>query len=65
MKIFLILGIKLNKFLLSSADFDMLGDKIISCGMDHSLKIWNFGDQKIQDAVQLSYKVQGCSSTLI
>ena len=36
----------------------MLGEKIISCGMDHSLKIWNFGDQNIQDAVQLSYKVQ-------
>ena len=65
MKIFLILGIKLKKFVLSSADFDMLGDKIISCGMDHSLKIWNFGDQKIQDAVQLSYKVQECSSGLI
>ena len=59
------IGIKLKQFLLSSADFDMLGEKIISCGMDHSLKIWNFGDQNIQDAVQLSYKVQGLSLTLI
>ena len=22
-------------------DFDILGEKIVSCGMDHSLKIWS------------------------
>ena len=39
-----------------SADFSMTGDKIVSCGMDHSLKIWNFAAANIQAAVAESYK---------
>jgi polycomb protein EED len=38
-----------------SADFNMTGDKIVSCGMDHSLKIWNFAASNIQAAVAESY----------
>jgi polycomb protein EED len=39
-----------------SADFNMTGEKIVSCGMDHSLKIWNFAAPNIQAAVAESYK---------
>ena len=39
-----------------SADFNSAGTRIVSCGMDHSLKIWNFNTEELQDAIQLSYK---------
>jgi polycomb protein EED len=39
-----------------SADFDMVGEKIVSCGMDHSLKIWNFNTQQIKESIELSYQ---------
>jgi len=47
-----------------SADFDMAGKKIVSCGMDHSLKIWDFHSDKIRDAIKLSYEigVNGCKT---
>lgn len=38
-----------------SADFDLLGDKIMSCGMDHSLKMWNLDKERLKQAVQDSY----------
>jgi len=38
-----------------SADFNMEGTKIISAGMDHSLKIWQFDSEAIQEAIALSY----------
>lgn len=38
-----------------SADFDLLGEKIVSCGMDHSLKIWQLKKQKLDTAIQDSY----------
>ena len=38
-----------------SADFDRTGDRIISCGMDHSLKIWNFKAEVLRKAIALSY----------
>ena len=40
-----------------SADFDMSGDNIVSCGMDHSLKIWSFNTKQINESIQLSYEV--------
>jgi len=39
-----------------SADFDMNGERIVSCGMDHSLKVWDFNTQQIKDAIKLSYQ---------
>jgi polycomb protein EED len=45
-----------------SADFNMTGDKIVSCGMDHSLKIWNFSAPNIQAAVEESYRYDLCRS---
>ena len=36
-------------------DFNMEGNRIISCGMDHSLKIWRFDDERIKNAVKESY----------
>jgi len=38
-----------------SADFNMDGSKIISCGMDHSLKMWHCDTPAIQQAIKLSY----------
>lgn len=38
-----------------SADFDMTGENIVSCGMDHSLKMWKFNTPEIEKAIQLSY----------
>jgi len=38
-----------------SADFNMDGTKIISCGMDHSLKMWRMDTSSIQAAIKLSY----------
>ena len=40
-----------------SADFNMDGSKIISCGMDHSLKMWRCDTDSIQDAIKLSYRL--------
>lgn len=33
-------------------DFDILGTKLISCGMDHSLKIWNLETDKLKEVCQ-------------
>ncbi|RUS88683.1 hypothetical protein EGW08_003578, partial [Elysia chlorotica] len=38
-----------------SADFNLSGTKIVSCGMDHSLKIWNLDKPEIQKALQDSH----------
>jgi len=38
-----------------SADFNMDGSRIISCGMDHSLKMWRCDTDSIKAAIKLSY----------
>ncbi|XP_076176869.1 polycomb protein EED isoform X2 [Ptiloglossa arizonensis] len=38
-----------------SADFDMKGERIISCGMDHALKLWSLDKQDMQEAIKQSY----------
>ncbi|KAK0053562.1 polycomb protein EED-like isoform X1 [Biomphalaria pfeifferi] len=38
-----------------SADFYLSGSKIVSCGMDHSLKIWNLEKADIKKALQESH----------
>ncbi|KAL1123261.1 hypothetical protein AAG570_002347, partial [Ranatra chinensis] len=45
-----------------SADFDMRGDKIMSCGMDHSLKLWRLDKDYIQEAIQSSYNFNAARS---
>jgi len=42
-----------------SADFNMDGTKIISSGMDHSLKIWACHTEKIKATIRLSYEMHG------
>ena len=37
-----------------SADFDMLGNKIMSSGMDHSLKLWRLDKEPIRTAMEKS-----------
>jgi polycomb protein EED len=39
-----------------SCDFHRMGKKIITCGMDHSLKIWSLESPDVIAAVQESYK---------
>ncbi|XP_005112534.2 polycomb protein EED [Aplysia californica] len=38
-----------------SADFNLSGTKIVSCGMDHSLKIWNLEKEEIKKALAESH----------
>ncbi|XP_044728401.1 polycomb protein eed-B isoform X2 [Chrysoperla carnea] len=46
-----------------SADFDMRGERIMSCGMDHSLKLWRLDKEVTKAAIADSYKwVSGRSS---
>uniref|UniRef100_UPI00358FD194 polycomb protein EED isoform X2 n=1 Tax=Myxine glutinosa TaxID=7769 RepID=UPI00358FD194 len=37
-------------------DFDLQGEKIMSCGMDHSLKLWRLNSERIQRAIRGSYE---------
>ncbi|CAG0887499.1 unnamed protein product [Darwinula stevensoni] len=37
-----------------SADFDMKGEKVVSCSMDHSLRIWDLTRPELKDAIRLS-----------
>ena len=43
-------------------DFDIRGTKIISCGMDHSLKIWKLDSPELQKAIQDSYHFNSMKS---
>ena len=36
-------------------DFNLEATKIISCGMDHSLKIWDMDKPEIKKAIEDSY----------
>lgn len=38
-----------------SADFNAAGTRIISSGMDHSLKIWRFDTEELEEAIEASY----------
>uniref|UniRef100_A0A1B6LV29 Polycomb protein esc n=1 Tax=Graphocephala atropunctata TaxID=36148 RepID=A0A1B6LV29_9HEMI len=46
-----------------SADFDLLGKRIMSCGMDHSLKLWRLDKDHIQDAIRSSYDFNASRSS--
>lgn len=42
--------------LLHVQDFDRSGSRIISCGMDHSLKLWQLDREDMQTAIKKSYE---------
>ena len=44
-----------------SADFSLSGDKILSCGMDHALKLWEVNTPKLQKAIKESFEYQRSS----
>lgn len=46
----------------SFQDFDLLGKRIMSCGMDHSLKLWKIDKDYIQDTIQSSYEFNASRS---
>ena len=45
----------LKCFCLYLQDFNIQGTKLISCGMDHSLKIWSVDTDKIRLSIEESY----------
>lgn len=46
--------IALNKLIVFK-DFDLLGNRIMSCGMDHSLKLWLLDKDYMKEAIKQSY----------
>ncbi|XP_018323332.1 polycomb protein EED isoform X2 [Agrilus planipennis] len=46
-----------------SADFDLLGNRIMSCGMDHSLKLWKLDKEDMVEAFKQSYNWQASRNT--
>lgn len=49
-------GVEGHRDQVLSADFNMDGDRIISCGMDHSLKLWYLDKSPIFEAIKSSHK---------
>ena len=45
----------LENVVLLLQDFNMNGSMIVSCGMDHSLKIWKTDTEEIQNVFTESY----------
>ncbi|KAJ8894685.1 hypothetical protein PR048_007350 [Dryococelus australis] len=43
-------------------DFDLLGERIMSCGMDHSLKLWRLNTDVMKDAIRGSYQFSAARS---
>ena len=41
-----------------SSDINPSGTLILSCGMDHSLKVWDMESLELKNVVQESYKYQ-------
>jgi polycomb protein EED len=39
-----------------SVDFNFDTTKVVSCGMDHSLKVWSLETEAVQDVIARSYK---------
>ena len=44
-----------------SADFDFTGSRILSCGMDHALKLWEMDAPKLKQAIADSFAYQRSS----
>ena len=47
-----------------STDFNFTGTTILSCGMDHSLKVWDMDVPAIRHVVQELFKYQGFKSNV-
>lgn len=45
-----------------SADFDVKGERIMSCGMDHSLKLWRLDKESMREGIQQSYMFNSARS---
>lgn len=49
-------GVEGHRDQVLSADFNIDGNRIITCGMDHSLKLWRLDKLPISKAIESSYK---------
>jgi WD40 repeat protein len=47
------------------ADIQSSGDRIVSCGMDHSLKVWKLKKPELEKAILLSYSNQKSSRLVL
>lgn len=56
-------GVEGHRDQVLSADFDMGGNRIITCGMDHSLKLWRLDKSPISEAIKSSYTFNPDTST--
>ena len=43
------------------ADFNLAGNRILSCGMDHALKLWEMDTPILQQAIKESFEYQRSS----
>ena len=50
--------IKLASLAHAKQDFNFDGTKVLSCGMDHALKIWELDIPRIQKAIKDSHDFQ-------
>ena len=50
-------------YFICSKDFDILGEKMVSCGMDHSLKIWSLETDAMKKVRQT--KTHACKFFLL
>ena len=48
-------GVDVRRDVAFSADFSLLGDRVISCGMDHLLELWNLTEPVVVEAIETSY----------
>lgn len=42
-------------FNMNFQDFDLNGNRIMSCGMDHSLKLWRLDKETMKETIKNSY----------
>jgi len=49
-------GVEGHRDQVLSIDLGYTGEQLISCGMDHAIKIWKMTTDKIKNAIKLSYK---------
>ncbi|CAB4027426.1 polycomb eed, partial [Paramuricea clavata] len=61
--VLMLAGVEGHRDEVLSGDFDILGTRIISCGMDHSLKIWSLDEEKIKKTIEDAALYNNAKST--
>lgn len=45
------------------ADFDVMGSRMVSCGVDNTIKIWRLDTTPIKEFIQISFSVPNCRNS--